>query len=193
MKRASLFFLVGLLLASSVISAQEIHRWTDEKGVVHFTDDPSQIPEKYRDQIKTEKIRTESPPPASQAQPQIAPTGPPSGKAVEPPSERKDVLGRGEDWWKAQAKMWKEKLQNAQKDYDLANAAVEAKQKQIDDSKFKGRSYKRDFEPEKKVLQEKANELAKQVEEAKYMLETGLVRQAEEYLADPSWVKVTDN
>jgi hypothetical protein len=127
MKRASLFFLIGIVLASSLVSAQAIYRWVDEKGSIHFADDPSLIPEKYRDQTKTEKIPTESPPPASQAQPQVGPTGPPSGKAAAPSSERKDVLGRGEDWWKAQAKMWKEKLQNAQKSYETANAAVQAR------------------------------------------------------------------
>ena len=193
MKRASLFLLIGLLLVASVVSAQEIYRWTDEKGVAHFTDDPSLIPEKYRDQTKMEKIRTESPPPASQAKPQTVPTGPPSVKAAGPSSGRKDVLGRGEDWWKAQAKMWKEKLQTAQKNYETANAAVEAKQKEIDDAKFKPNSYIRKLDAERKVLQDKANESAKQVDEAKNMLETGLARQAEEYLADPSWVKVTDN
>jgi hypothetical protein len=193
MKRASLFFLFGLLLASSVVSAEEIYRWTDEKGVVHFTDDPSLIPEKYQEQIETEKIPKESPPPASQVQPQAGPTGPPSAKAASPSSGRKDVLGRGEDWWKAQAKMWKEKLQNAQKNYEMANAAVQAKQKEIDDAKFKPNSYIRKLEAEKKVLGDKASESAKQVDEAKNMLETGLARQAEEYLADPGWVKVTDN
>jgi hypothetical protein len=189
MKRASLAFWVGFMLVSSLVSAQEIYRWVDEKGVAHFTDDASVIPEKYRDQTKTEKIPTESSPPASQAQPQVGPTGPPSGKAAAPSSERKDVLGRGEDWWKAQAKMWKEKLQNAQKNYETANAAVQAKQKEIEDAKFKPNSYIRKLEAEKKVLQDKADESAKQVDEAKNMLETGLVRQAEEYLADPGWVK----
>ena len=189
MKRASLFFLIGIVLASSLVSAQAIYRWVDEKGSIHFADDPSLIPEKYRDQTKIEKIRTESPPSAPQAQPQAVPTGPPSVKTAEPPSGRKDVLGRGEDWWKAQAKMWKEKLQNTQKNYETANAAVQAKQKEIDDAIFKPDSYKRKLEAEKKVLQDKANESAKQVDEAKNMLDTELPRQAEEYLADPAWVK----
>jgi len=189
MKRASLFLLVGLLLVSSGVSAQEIYRWTDDKGVAHFTDDPSLIPEKYRGQVKTEKMPAEAPPSPSQAQPQAVPTGPASVKAADPSSGRKDVLGRGEDWWKAQAKMWREKLQNAQKNYETANATVQAKQKEIDDAIFKPDSYKRKLEAEKKVLQDKANESAKQVDEAKNMLETGLVRQAEEYLADPAWVK----
>jgi len=189
MKRASLVVLVGFLLVSSLVSAQEIYRWVDEKGNSHFTDNPTLIPEKYRNQIKTEKMPMESPPPASQGQPQAVPTAPPSGKATKPSSERKDVLGRGEDWWRAQAKMWKEKLQNAQKNHETANAAVQAKQKEVDDAKFKPDSYIRKLEAEKKVLQDKANESAKQVDEAKNMLETGLPRQAEEYLADPSWVQ----
>jgi serine protease Do len=189
MKRASLFLLVGLLLISSVVSAQEIYRWTDDKGVAHFTDDPSLIPEKYRGQIKTERIPVESSPSAPQAQPQAVPSGPPSVNAADPSSGRKDVLGRGEDWWKAQAKMWKEKLQDAQKNYETANAAVKTKQKEIDDAIFKPDSYKRRLEAEKKDLQDKVNESAKQVDDAKNMLETGLTRQAEEYLADPAWVK----
>jgi hypothetical protein len=39
-------------------------------------------------------------------------------------------------------------------------------------------------------LEEKANEENKQVDEAKNMLEKVLPRQAEEYRADPSWVRI---
>lgn len=31
----------------------EIYKWTDDKGGVHFTEDPSTIPEKYRDKVKS--------------------------------------------------------------------------------------------------------------------------------------------
>jgi len=30
------------------LSSEEIYRWTDEKGTIHFTDDVSKIPEKFR-------------------------------------------------------------------------------------------------------------------------------------------------
>ncbi|MGD0627252.1 MAG: DUF4124 domain-containing protein [Thermodesulfobacteriota bacterium] len=30
----------------------EIYKWTDEKGTVHFTEDPATIPEKYQDKAK---------------------------------------------------------------------------------------------------------------------------------------------
>jgi hypothetical protein len=43
---AILFF--GLFLMTSYLSSEEVYRWTDEKGMLHFTDDVSKIPEKFR-------------------------------------------------------------------------------------------------------------------------------------------------
>ena len=48
--------LFGLLFISQ-LSHAEIYKWVDEKGTVHFTEDPSTIPEKYRE--KTESRTTE--------------------------------------------------------------------------------------------------------------------------------------
>ena len=36
--------------------SEEIYRWTDEKGTVHFTDDASKIPEKYRGEAEETKV-----------------------------------------------------------------------------------------------------------------------------------------
>jgi len=46
--------LFTLFLHNPYSFSGEIYRWTDEKGTVHLTDDPSQIPERYADQ--TERI-----------------------------------------------------------------------------------------------------------------------------------------
>ena len=35
------------------VGSGEIYKWTDEKGTVHFTEDPSTIPEKYRGSVKS--------------------------------------------------------------------------------------------------------------------------------------------
>jgi len=35
--------------------SEEIYRWTDEKGTIHFTDDASAIPEKYRREAEKKK------------------------------------------------------------------------------------------------------------------------------------------
>ena len=60
--------LIGLALPASA----EMYKWVDEKGTVHFTDDPSMIPEKYRPNTETRKGTTEPPP-----KPQEKPTPPP--------------------------------------------------------------------------------------------------------------------
>ena len=44
-------FVIPLIVMLAVLvpySYGEMYRWVDEKGTVHFTDDLSSIPEKYR-------------------------------------------------------------------------------------------------------------------------------------------------
>jgi hypothetical protein len=40
-------------------SHAEIYKWVDEKGTIHFTEDPSTIPEKYRDKVKSRVVEEE--------------------------------------------------------------------------------------------------------------------------------------
>lgn len=47
---------VVLCLAASPVSAK-IYKWKDDAGKLHFTDDPSKIPLKYRRQQKIETVR----------------------------------------------------------------------------------------------------------------------------------------
>jgi len=43
----------GLLLHSQLTRAQEIiYKWTDEKGTIHYTEDPNKVPEKYKNSAK---------------------------------------------------------------------------------------------------------------------------------------------
>lgn len=44
--------IVFVLIVFCAFADAEIYKWTDEKGTVHFTEDPATIPEKYRDQAK---------------------------------------------------------------------------------------------------------------------------------------------
>ena len=44
----TIFFLIFFVGATH----SEIYKWTDDKGTVHFTEDPATIPEKYRDEAK---------------------------------------------------------------------------------------------------------------------------------------------
>jgi hypothetical protein len=191
MKRTMLFILVAMITLPFVAGSQEIYQWVDEKGTVHFTDDISQIPERYQDQVKKKKIPPE-PAPAPSPSPSPSPSvRPPQSKAPPAPAaEKKDILGRGEDWWRDKAMEWKQKLIKAQKDYAAAEAALKAKEKELEQSIYKPDSFKRRLQAEIRVLEQNANEQKKQVDEAKNMLEKVLPRQAEEYRADPNWVRV---
>lgn len=56
-----------LLLLLPTIGAAEIVAWVDSQGVRHYTNVPEEIPETYRDSVRTvvrEMPRTEEPPPA---------------------------------------------------------------------------------------------------------------------------------
>ena len=183
MKRLFLLILASLILSSPLVFGQEIYQWKDEKGTVHFTDDFGQVPEKYQDQVKEKKTPKESAP--------SPPVRPPQGKApTEPSVEKKDILGRGEDWWRDKAMEWKQKLIKSQKDLVAAETALKAKEKELEDAKLKPKSFQRKLQDEIKIFEQKVNEQKRQVDEAKNMLEKGLPKQAEEYRADPSWVRV---
>jgi hypothetical protein len=47
-----LIIILAVLVPSSY---GEMYKWVDEKGTVHFTDDLSNIPEKYREDAETRK------------------------------------------------------------------------------------------------------------------------------------------
>jgi len=56
----------GLLLHSQLAHA-EIYKWVDEKGTVHFTEDPTTIPEKYREGVKSRATEEDSMTPQEKA------------------------------------------------------------------------------------------------------------------------------
>ncbi|MBM4277180.1 MAG: DUF4124 domain-containing protein [Deltaproteobacteria bacterium] len=185
MKRAILFLYLALTLSSSIAIGQEIYRWVDEKGTVHFADDFTLVPEKYRDQIQKRKPPEEPSP--SPARPPSRPEA--TAPTAESTPQKKDLLGRGEEWWRAKMKEWEDKLQNAQKDYDLVYYDLKQKEKELADARFRPDSFKRKLKSKIKELEEKLKFLEKERDEAKNMVEKVLPKQAEDYKADPAWLK----
>jgi hypothetical protein len=195
MKKRGLFILIGLILYSVISAGQEVYKWVDEKGTVHFTDDLGEVPEKYREQIQ-KKTPPKEPIPSQ-------PTSPPpikSPKSMEPEKEaesapgsvQKDILGRGEEWWRAKVNEWNEKLKSSQRNYENAYSEWKSKENELETSKFKPDSVKRKLKAEIKTLEEKTRDLEKQMEEAKNMLENVLPKQAQDYRANPEWLKIEE-
>jgi len=87
------FLLIFILLVGMVPSSYgEMYKWVDEKGTVHFTDDLSSIPEKYRQDAETRKPPKEIFTP----QPKEKPTSTPSPKISEGEGISIDLVRKGE-------------------------------------------------------------------------------------------------
>jgi clan AA aspartic protease (TIGR02281 family) len=72
-KMRLILFLIIMLTFFVPSSYGEMYKWVDEKGTVHFTDDPSSIPEKYRQDAETRKPPKETSTPQPQEMPKPSP------------------------------------------------------------------------------------------------------------------------
>jgi hypothetical protein len=184
MKKISLVVAGGLLFFSVLGFGQGSYKWVDEKGTVHFTDDLSLVPERYRDQVRETKPQGKPTPPSVKF-PEIE-------SAPESASEEKDLLGRGEEWWRTTVSEWNKKLVTARENYEDAYNKWKAKEQELQASQFKPDSAKRKLKAEAKALEENVKDWEKQVEEAKNMLDNVLPKQAIDYHANPEWLNVEE-
>ena len=55
LNRVAMMLSMAILCLSLIFQTAhaEIYKWVDEKGTVHFTEDPAAIPEKYQEKVKT--------------------------------------------------------------------------------------------------------------------------------------------
>ena len=81
-----------LLAVLAPNSYGEMYRWVDEQGAVHFTDDLSNIPEKYREGVETRK----SPKETSTPKPHNIIQSPLATQAAEPKGVTVDLVRSGE-------------------------------------------------------------------------------------------------
>jgi len=90
-----LFFLVFWAATTWVCSA-EMYKWVDEKGTVHFADDLSSVPEKYRADAELRKVPQQAP--LTGIKGKAAPSDSPAPKLMEPEGIVVDLFRRGEIW-----------------------------------------------------------------------------------------------
>ncbi len=88
-------FLISFIIALAVFvppSYGEMYKWTDEKGAVHFTDDLSTIPEKYREgaELRKPPKETFTPKPQENSEPSLP------EKISEPEGITVDLVQSGE-------------------------------------------------------------------------------------------------
>jgi hypothetical protein len=174
MKR-SLLIIVVLLLASSGRTG-EVLKWVDERGVVHFTDNASSVPEKYRGRTDLKELPEETEASTIATQP-----------ATDDGDESGDRYGRGEDYWVKRANDIKNELDRAQREYervwleynDLVSQYNAAR------SRAKRRRYRERIES----LRDELDHSREEIERAKEMLEKTLPEEAARAGAPADWVK----
>ncbi len=88
------FFVLTILIALALPASAEMYKWVDEKGTVHFTDDISSIPEKYREDVEERK----TPKGTAVQELKERPTSSPMLKASEPEGMEVNLWRRGELW-----------------------------------------------------------------------------------------------
>lgn len=175
MKRISVITLFIFFL--SAICFAEVYRWVDEKGAVHFTDDITQVPERYRS--KTEEIG--SPEEKEEAKPEGEAT---PGKKEE---TYKDQLGRGEDYWKGRVGEWRQKLREQEDKLEALRVKYNGLTERFNDSK--STAERGNLRKERDQVKKEMDLSKIQIEDAKNMLEKKIPEEAELYKAKPEWIK----
>jgi len=190
MKTLSVMFF--FILSASVAFSQAF-KWVDEKGNVHFTDDYSQIPEKYRPKSERREM------PAGVVEPKLTEKDEPKSsekiesKSSETPSSQKredtykDRLGRGEDYWRGRVQKLRTQITDSQDKVEALRVKYNELTEKHNNSKS---SVERTaLKNEREEIRKEMNEHKDQIEKAKVMLEKEIPQEAELYKAKPEWIK----
>ncbi len=170
------FLIMAIVLLASTGRPSEVWKWVDERGVVHFTDNPDSVPKKYREQIDYRAL------PEKRGESSAA-----TGKAeevLEAPRERDD---RGEEYWVNRANEIKEQLNRAQKEYERVR--LEYNDLVAKYNTTRSRTKRRQYQKELESLQEQLNRRGEDIEKTKDVLEKTLPEEAERAGAPAEWVK----
>ncbi len=174
--RSTILFTILFVLFVSGLSWAEVYKWIDDKGVVHFTDDITQVPEKYRPKaermgLPADKEKTKDEADLQQKKEEIY----------------RDRLGRGEDYWKGRVEEWRKKLRESQAKLEALRTKYNALTERFNDSK--STAERGSIRRERDQVKSEMDQIRTQVEEAKEMLERKIPDEAEIYKAKPEWVK----
>jgi len=175
MKKCILIVFLGIFLAFPVNG--EVFKWTDSKGTVHFTDDPSLIPKQYRPKATGTPASAEEETSSEAGQPSIQ-------KA---PEVSKDNLGRGEEYWKARVREVQQRQAKAQEEWeDLKTKYNELTEKH---NASKNNVLRATLRNERDQVKAQMDECKARIDEAKKMLEKTIPEEAALFKASPQWLK----
>jgi len=168
-----------VIILSVLISAPgfaQTYKWVDEKGGMHFTDDITKIPDKFRP--NAEKIGGSE----DKIETKIDKSSSPKKK-----DDYKDQLGRGEEYWRNWVEEVKKKLRTAQESMEQARMKYNELTEKFNESKssVERSNLKRERDQVKQEMDLQKN----RIEEAKMTLEKKIPEEAEIYKAKQEWIQ----
>jgi len=174
MKRI-LFILLFIFVAE--ISFAEVYKWVDEKGVVHFTDDITQIPAKYRGKI--EEIGVE------EDKSEVRKEGESLPKKKD--DSYRDSLGRGEEYWKGRVKESKKQLEVLQERVERLRLKYNELTEKFNSSRSSAE--RATLRNEREQIKSQMDQCKIQFAEVKEILEKKIPEEADLYKAKPEWIR----
>ncbi len=180
MKRIPLQFILIILFALclAAYASAQVYKWVDEKGVVHFTDDITQIPEKYRTTLQGEE----------QAQPPLETVGEPERTPpVKKAQPYTDTAGRGEDYWRAKIQEWTGKMEAAQDRLEGLRSKYNELTEKYNASRHAGE--RATIQNQRSKIQAEMDQCKAQMDESREMLEKRIPEEANLFKAKPEWLK----
>jgi chromosome segregation ATPase len=164
MMKKIIFILLFLFITK--LAFAEVYKWVDERGITHFTDDITQIPEKFRPRMERLKSLEEGVVTIkeNESSPQK------EVKGTRPPEEDyRDSVGRGEEYWRGRVEEWSKKLSEAQERVGGLRARYNELTEKYNDSKSS--VVRLNIRKERDQVMKEMEENKNQIEEAKQMLE----------------------
>jgi hypothetical protein len=98
-------FFILLILVSAFVTTKAwgtVYKWTDENGLIHFSDDIRNVPEEQRSRVE----KTVPPEKAREKDPSKKPT-----VLFE---QKVDLNGKSKKWWQSLVRKWEEKKREAE-------------------------------------------------------------------------------
>jgi DNA anti-recombination protein RmuC len=172
----SVLLITAVLLFASAARPDEVLKWVDERGVVHFTDNAASVPEKYRKQIDRRELPEE-----------MGTSSETTREVKETSQEPKDRYGRGEDYWGEKANEVKNQLGQAQKEYERVR--LQFNDLVAEYNATRSRAKRRQYQKRIESLQQELNHRRQDMEKAKELLEETLPEEAKRAGAPAEWVK----
>ncbi len=170
------FLIMAILLFASAGITGEVWKWVDERGIIHFTDNPDSVPEKYRKQIDHREMPGERETSSGTAR-----------EAKKVTEEPRDRHGRGEDHWINRANEIKDQLNRAQREYERVR--LEYNDLIAKYNATRSRAKRRQYQQRIESLQGELNRHGEDIQKAKEILEKTLPEEAERAGVPVEWVK----